>query len=124
MKTDEIQKTGLILKLPNTNAKQNNNRTLLEVINDIDTIKYFVDGIGEILNSPVRSNKGNFNSLIVRNPNQNEISLETTMNWMGTGMESIILEHNDSVKTEKDEVERIVKHLENLLPNVNIEVKV
>lgn len=85
---------------------------------DIDTIRYYVEKIQDILQQPSGGNQRDLHNLLTGRPEDEQMVLHTTLNWIRGGMKSIFLQDANTMVIKPDDLVEILNYVRQSFPQV------
>jgi len=93
-------------------------RPVDHIIKDIDTIRYYVDGIQEIMAQPGGGHQRDVYALQTGRPESEQMALYSAMNWIRGGMKSIFLQDANTMVIKPDDLVEILNYARISFPQV------
>lgn len=93
-------------------------RPVDHIIKDIDTIRYYVDGIQEIMAQPDGGHQRDVYALQTGRPENEQMALYSAMNWIRGGMKSIFLQDANTMVIKPDDLVEILNYARTSFPQV------
>ena len=93
-------------------------RPVDHIIKDIDTIRYYVDGIQEIMAQPGGGHQRDVYALQTGRPESEQMALYSAMNWIRGGMKSIFLQDANTMVIKPDDLVEILNYARTSFPQV------
>jgi len=85
---------------------------------DIDTIRYYVEKIQDIIQQPGGGNQGDLHNLQAGRPEDERMALHTALNWIRGGMKSIFLQDANTMVIKPDDLVEILNYVRQSFPQV------
>ncbi|MBW2689814.1 MAG: radical SAM protein [Deltaproteobacteria bacterium] len=93
-------------------------RPVDHIIKDIDTIRYYVDGIQEIMAQPGGGHQRDVYALQTGRAESEQMALYSAMNWIRGGMKSIFLQDANTMVIKPDDLVEILNYARTSFPQV------
>jgi hypothetical protein len=93
-------------------------RPVDHVIKDIDTIRYYVDGIQNIMEQPGGGNQRDLYALQAGRPEGEQMALHSAMNWIRGGMKSVFLQDANTMIIKPDDLVATLNYVRTSFPQV------
>lgn len=93
-------------------------RPVAHIIQDIDTIRQYVEQIDKIMRQPGADQQREVFALRLGKPASEQLALQTALNWIRGGMKSIFLQDANSMVIKPDDLVAILNYLRQAFPQV------
>jgi len=93
-------------------------RPVDHVIKDIETIRYYIDGIGKVIDQSPGGNHQELVALSAGRPEYERMAYHVALSWFRGGMKSIFLQDANTMIVKPDDLVRILNHIKKSFPQV------